>query len=121
MKNVEWWRGTANKMWRTYFTLKRQQEDGRDMSTISSAERKIFDICDRVLTEKFVHLDQDILRTYFTSRWGDDLYTVEDYSLKHNVPVNVIWIVIRRAMRTAMEETGLLDRKEEGKDDNTND
>lgn len=49
---------------------------------------------------------------YFTSRCGDDLYAVEDYRLKHNVPTKVIWIVIRRANRTIMEECGFLERKE---------
>jgi hypothetical protein len=58
---------------------------------------------------------------YFTSRWGDDLYTVEDYSIKHNIPTKVIWIVIRRANRAVMEATGLLEKKGENDDEQTND
>ena len=107
--NVEWWRSTATHMWRTYFALIR---DGCELSTMSETNRKIYDVCDRIFHSKFITTDQDILRAYFTSRWGDDIYAVEDYSLRHDVPVKVIWMVIRRANRTAMEETGLLERRE---------
>lgn len=120
MKSIEWWRSTAQHMWRTYFALKSQFDSAeRDvhalafaMKNTSKADIKIYDICNRLFTDAFVKSDQDILRMYFTSRWGDDLYAVEDYSLKHNIPTKVIWIVIRKANRMAMEETGLLDRKE---------
>ena len=44
---------------------------------------------------------------------GDDIYAVEDYSAKHNIPVKVIWMVIRRANRTIMEEVGFLEKKED--------
>lgn len=108
MKSIEWWRSTAQHMWRTYFALK-----SKDIATVSPADMKIYDVCNRIFTDSFVKSDQDILRMYFTSRWGDDLYAVEDYSLKHNVPTRVIWIVIRRANRAVMEEIGLLERKEE--------
>ena len=112
MKSIEWWRTTAQHMWRTYFALKRQLET-EDNPPMSDPDRKIYDICNRIFTEQFVKSDQDILRMYFTSRWGDDLYAVEDYSLKQNIPTRVIWIVIRRANRKVMEETGLLERKED--------
>ena len=69
-------------------------------------------MCDGILQNQFTAKDKDILRMYFTSRWGDDIRTVEDYSLRHNVPVNVIWIVVKRACRSIMEELGLVDRKE---------
>ena len=108
MKSIEWWRGTAQHMWRTYFALR-----ARDNPQMSDADRKIYDICNRIYADFFVKSDQDILHMYFTSKWGDDLYAVEDYSLKHNVPTRVIWIVIRRANRKVMEETGLLERKED--------
>ena len=52
---------------------------------------------------------RELIDAYF-----DDLYTVEDYSLKHNIPVKVIWIVIHRANRTVMETLGILDKKKEG-------
>ncbi len=120
MKSIEWWRSTAQHMWRTFFALKRKFDDAGtnvvpivfNMKNMSDSDRKIYDICNRIFTDEFVKTDQDILQMYFTSRWGDDLYAVEDYSLKHNVPTRVIWIVIRRANRLVMEEIGLLDRKE---------
>lgn len=107
MKSVEWWRGTAKHMWRTYFALK-----NKDVTAMSPADMKIYDICNRIFTDSFVKSDRDILQMYFTSRWGDDLYAVEDYSLKHNISTKVIWIVINKASRMTMEATGLLDRKE---------
>lgn len=110
MKNIEWWRGTAQHMWRTFFALDR---DGFDWDAMPDSNRKIYAICMHIFRTQFVKSDQDILRMYFTSRWGDDLYAVEDYSLKHNVHTRVIWIVIRRANRAVMEEIGLLERKEE--------
>ena len=110
MKNIEWWRGTATHMWRTYFAMVR---DGFDWEKLSRPNQRIYAICHHVFSTRFVKADQEILQYYFTSRWGDDLYAVEDYSLKHNVPVKVIWMVIRRANRTIMEECGFLERKEE--------
>lgn len=82
-------------------------------SATTESEKLIYSICDRVFTDEFVKSDQDIVQMYFTSRWGDDLYAVEDYSLKHNIPVKIIWIVIKRASRSVIEHIGLLDRKEE--------
>ena len=114
MKNIEWWRGTAQHMWRTFFALER---DGFDWESLSDVNKKTYAICQHIFLSNFVRSDQDLLRMYFTSRWGDDLYAVEDYSLKHNVPTKVIWIVIRRANRAVMEEIGLLERKDDGQDE----
>ena len=101
-------------MWRTYFALER---DGFKWETLSEPNRKVYAICHHLFTKKFVKTDQDILRYYFTSRWGDDIYAVEDYSLKNNIPVKVIWMVIRRANRMVMEECGFLERKEDAQDE----
>ena len=114
MKNIEWWRGTATHMWRVYFAM---QRDGFDWESLSLPYQRIYAVCHHVFTKQFVKTDQEILQYYFTSRWGDDLYAVEDYSLKHNIPVKVIWMVIRRANRSVIEEVGLLERKEESKDE----
>ena len=114
MKNIEWWRGTAQHMWRTFFALER---DGFVWENLSFVEQKTYAICQHILHSKFVKADQDILKMYYSTRWGDDLYAVEDYSLKNNVPVKVIWIVIRKANRLIMEEMGLLERKEETQDE----
>ena len=110
MKNVEWWRGTANHMWRTYFALER---DGFTWEDLSRPDQRIYAVCHHIYLKRFVKSDQDILRSYFTSRWGDDLYAVEDYSLKNNIPTKVIWMVIRRANRAVMEEAGFLERRED--------
>ena len=109
MKSVEWWRGTANHMWRTYFAL---QRDGFDWDTLAAPDRRIYAVCHHVFLKNFVKTDQDILQMYFTTRWGDDQYAVEDYSIKTNIPTKVIWMVIRRANRKVMEEVGFLERKE---------
>lgn len=109
MRSVEWWRSTATHMWRTFFAL---QRDGFDWNKLSLPNQKIYAVCYHVFLSKFVKSDQEILRYYFTSRWGDDVYAVEDYSLKHNVPIKVIWMVVRRANRIVMEEVGLLERKD---------
>lgn len=114
MKSIEWWRGTATHMWRTYFAL---QRDGFDWSKLSLSDQKTYAVCHHIFLSKFVKTDQDILQYYFTSRWGDDIYAVEDYSQKNRIPVKVIWMVIRRANRTVMEEVGLLDRKDDNTDE----
>ena len=114
MKNIVWWRSTANHMWRTYFALER---NGFDWENLSMSNRRIYALCHHVFLKRFVSSDQDVLRFYFTSRWGDDIYAVEDYSAKHNIPVNVIWMVIHRANRIIMEEIGLLDRKGDGQNE----
>ena len=107
-KNVEWWSGTAKHMWRTFFALER---DGCDWENLSDANKKTYAICQHIYLSKFVKSDQDILKMYFTSRWGDDLYAVEEYSKQKNISENSIWIVISRANRAVMEEVGLLEKK----------
>lgn len=110
MKSVEWWRGTATHMWRTYFALER---DGFSWEKLSLPDQRIYAVCHHLFLTRFVKTDQEVLRMYFTSRWGDDQYAVEDYSLKTGVPTKVIWMVVRRANRTVMEECGLLERKDD--------
>lgn len=101
-------------MWRTFFAIER---DGYEWDKLSDVSKKTYAICQHIYLSNFVKTDQEILKMYFTSRWGDDLYAVEDYSLKHNIPVKVIWIVIRRANRAVIEEIGLLEKKEGGSDE----
>lgn len=74
-------------------------------------------MCNQIYSTRFIRTDQDILKMYFTSRWGDDLYAVDEYATKHNIPQKVIWMVIRRANRAVMEETGLLEKKGENDDE----
>jgi len=94
-------------MWRSYFAIR-----GIGQEPTTPANVKTYDICDRIFTDRFVKADQDILRMYFTSRWGDDLYAVEDFANKKGIPTKVIWMVVRRANRLVIEEIGILDRKE---------
>lgn len=118
MKAVEWWRSTATHMWRTYFSLEKEHLEkdttGERWEKISEPDKKFYAICQDVLHTNFGASDQAILRMYFTSRWGDDQYAVEDYSLRTNTPTTVIWIVIRRANRLVMESVGFLERKQDG-------
>lgn len=115
--NIEWWRGTATHMWRMYFSLEEERKQGKlDWNTLPLPKQKMYAICNHLFLHKFVKTDQDILKTYFTSDWGDDQYVVENYASKNHIPKNVIWIVVRRAGRLAIEEVGLLERKE-GKDE----
>ena len=114
MRSNDWWRGTATHMWRTYFAL---QRDGFSWEKLTLPDQKIYAVCHHLFLSKFVTTDQNILKFYFTSRWGDDIYAVEDYSAKNNIPVRVIWMVIRRANRMVMEEVGLLARKEDEQDE----
>ena len=41
----------------------------------------------------------------------------KDYALKNNIPTKVIWMVVRRANRTVMEECGFLVPKENDNDE----
>lgn len=116
MKNIEWWRGTATHMWRTFFAIKAKDAD-KVWNTLELPDQKFYAICNHIYTNYFVSSDQAILQMYFTSRWGDDQYAVEDYSLKNNIPTKVIWMVVRRANKLAMIETGFIPKKEEKQDE----
>lgn len=96
-------------MWRTFFAI---EASSADWDSLPQSEKNIHAICNHIFRTRFVKTDQDILRTYFTSRWGDDLYTVEDYSIRKNIPTNVIWMVIKRANRNVIETLGILERKD---------
>lgn len=114
MKNYTWYRGVATHMWRTYFALER---DGFEWEKLSVPNQRMYAICNHVFLKRFGKTDQDILKTYFASRWGDDIYTVENYSAKHNIPVKVVWMVIHRANREVMIYAGFLERKENDDDE----
>lgn len=113
-KSSEWWRGTANHMWRTFFKF---EQEGFDWDKLSEPNRRIYAVCNHIYLKRFVTTDQDIMRMYYTSRWGDDRYAVEDYSARTGIPTTVIWMVIRRANRIVMEETGFLEKRGDDKDE----
>lgn len=112
-KSSEWWSGTATHMWRTFFSL---ENNGFNWNKLSEPDRKFYAVCNDVFIHEFVPSDQNILRMYFSSRWGDDRYAVEDYSAKNNIPTTVIWMVVRRAKRVVMVKTGFLEDKEDRTD-----
>lgn len=113
-KSSEWWRGTATHMWRTYFKF---EQDTLDWEHLSEPDRRIYAVCNHIFLHRFVATDQGILRMYFTSRWGDDRYAVEDYSSRTGIPTSVIWMVVKRANRIVMEETGFLEKRGDDKDE----
>ena len=45
MKNIEWWRGTATHMWRTYFALER---DGFNWDKLTLPDQRIYAVCHHV-------------------------------------------------------------------------
>ena len=103
MKN-EWWKQTAQHMWRTYFRLMHKP------GTLSAAEQTTCTICDAAF-HSLPDTDRDIVRAFYSSRHQDGQITVTSYSQTHDIPSDTIWIVITRANRILIEHTGLLDRK----------
>lgn len=114
-KTKPWWQGLATHCWRTYFALVR---DGvGDWEHIPHSKQTIYALCNHLFVKKFVQSDQDILRMYFTTHWGDDRYAVEDYAKRKGIPDSVIWIVVNRASRMIVEEIGLLEKKDGDNDE----
>lgn len=110
--NIEWWKTTANHIWRSYFSLISRYGDNPDNLTgLSNAERNIYNACSSVRSKLHVSSDIDILQMFYTTPKGQEIYNVEDYSIRHNVPTTTIWHAVRHANRAVMEEIGLLDRK----------
>lgn len=103
-KDSYWYRQTAQHMWRTFFKLSASP----DRTDLTDAERNILSVCGKVFSERFPRSDQDIIRMYYTSRWGDDLYAVEDYSQKHQISASAIWTVVHRANRLVIKEIGII-------------
>lgn len=118
IKHVEWWRSAATHMWRTYFSMINTEQIDTPHPPVSDAQKRIFDTCDSIFRNRFTPADQNILKMYYTSPWGEDLNLVYDYSRKHNIPASVIWIVIKKAGRYAMQDIGLLEKQKNGGNDN---
>lgn len=109
MDNIKWWSKAASHMWRVFFQLER---DGFHWDELSDATKRIYSACQKIYASRFTPSDQKVIKYYYNSRWGDDVYAVEDYSLRNNIPVNMIWMIVRRANRMIIEEFGLIDRRE---------
>lgn len=108
----EWWKPTANHIWRTYFNILKLQ--GMDLSKplpLTTPELTAYNVCSKVSKHLPVPSDIDILRMFYTTPKGQELHNVEDFSIRNNVPVHIIWKAIRHANRAVMVELGLLDGK----------
>ena len=99
-----WIDAVGNHMWRFYYS-----RPGADPSRMSAANREQWEACNRALG-RFSKAEQDIMRMYYTSEWGRDLHTAEDYSARTGTPVSRIWNTIKASNRAAAEERGLIDR-----------
>ena len=108
----EWWKPTANHVWRVYFSLVRKQDADPDaFHAFTPSERTIYNACNAVRRNLPLPGDANILRMFYTTPRGMEIHNVEDYSLRHSVPVAIIWKTVRYANRAVMTELGLLDRK----------
>lgn len=116
MTDIKWWHGTAIHIWKAYFAMKRNNvsTSGPDDSVVN---RKITVTCDHILQTRFSPLDRDIIESFFSAPYGSELRTVENYSITHNVSIELIWKVVKRAYRIVAEEYQLLEKKEGVKND----
>ena len=104
--NSNWWRPTAVHMWRCFYNTS-------DAPAFSESDTFIRTVCQVTLDQDFpARLDKDLLKAYFTSRWGDDVNTVHRYADQHGIPVDTAWTVIKRANLAVIERLGLIDKKE---------
>lgn len=107
----DWWKPTANHVWRVYFSLLRKYEADPDtLLSFSPAECTIYNACLAVCQKLSVPSDTEVLRMFYTTPRGKEIYNVEQFSATSNVPVPAIWKVVRHANRAVMVELHLLDR-----------
>lgn len=102
MKEFSWWTGTANHLWRAFFILSQSNQ-----LNLSPADRKTVSVCSAAFS-RFSERDQSIIKAYYTCRWGDTVYAVEDYSSRTGTPIPVIYSVIKRAGYAVMNELELI-------------
>lgn len=102
MKEFSWWTGTANHLWRAYFVLLQY-----GMNDQTPADSKIYNLCDAVYN-RLTFQEQEIVRMYYTCRWGDNIYAVEDYSARTGIPVLDIYNAIRTAGYAVINELGII-------------
>lgn len=94
-------------MWRFYYS-----RYNADPAQMGPANRKQWEACHRAIS-RFNNAEQNVMQMYYTSKWGQDLHDVEDYSERSGMTVNNIWNIIGAANRAAVEERGLIDRRRE--------
>lgn len=112
MRAIEWWKGTANHLWRSYFViLTRCGNDPDQLVSLSGVDRMTYNLCKAVRDSLPVPSDIDIIRMYYTTPKGQELSAVEQYAHDHNLTTQVVWNALRHANRAVIEELGLLDKK----------
>ena len=105
----EWWRYTADSIWKEFF---RYEHDGPGWINWSHITQQVLDTCQRILSERFITQDQQIIRAFYVRPdWGDSIFTVEDYAKENGVSPDVCWIVIRKARRELMIELNIIERE----------
>lgn len=109
---TEWWKQTANHVWRIYFAILRSCANNPDkLTSLSDSERTAYNVCNAVCNNLSIPSDLDILRMYYTTPKGLELDNVNRFSADNNVPLDVIWNAVRHANRAVIEELGLLDKR----------
>lgn len=99
----QWWQILANHLWRTYFVL---VDTGTQHDTPVN-ERK-YAVCHNAYLNRSAR-DREIIRAYYTAKWGDSVYAVEDHSARTGIPTPVIYAVLASAKRAVVEELGLIE------------
>ena len=101
--NFNWYKPLANHMWRAYFSVIRS---GADLD--SDVKRRKYDACHAVYI-LFPERDRNIIKAYYTAKWGDAAYIVDDYSARHGIPVPAIYALITKSQRAVVEQLGLIE------------
>ena len=104
-----WWFGTAHHLWRTYFALTPASPD----TIPDPTDRYVFALCHNIYTG-LSERDKLILRTYFSARWGNASYAVEELSAETGIKPNTIYAVVNRNGAAVMTALGIMkpNRKE---------
>lgn len=103
----EWWRGTAQHMWRAFFSIERNMPN---WDTLSDVNKKTYAICQHVYLSNFTKEDRELLKSVYSLHW-EKKYPVDACAEEKNISVNAVWIVVKRANRLVMETIGLLEKR----------
>lgn len=101
----EWWRDTAQHVWRVYFAF---APDGKAPST--DVTMYIMSVCDDIY-HSLPQTARDVLAVYYLSDRGQERTAVESYSARTGVPVAHLWAQFTSAHRLVMERLRILEKK----------
>lgn len=99
----QWWRTLARHLWRTYFVL---VDTGTQYDT--PVNQRKYTVCHKAYMNRSAR-DREIIRAFYTAKWGDSVYAVEDYSARTGIPTPTIYGVLLSANRAVIEELGLIE------------